>query len=47
MADYDGVLADLKAKRAALDRERKLVAKMGTIEFHDKAVILTAPAPIQ
>jgi hypothetical protein len=31
----------------ALDRERKLVMKMGAIEFHDKTVVLTAPVPIQ
>lgn len=32
---------------AALDRERKLVAKMKAIEFHDKAVSLIAPGPGQ
>jgi len=31
----------------ALDRERKLVMKMGGIEFHDKTVAFTAPVPIQ
>ena len=30
---------------AALNRERKLVAKMKTVEFHDKAVSLIAPGP--
>lgn len=28
---------------SALDREKKLVAKLGAIEFHDKNVVLTAP----
>lgn len=28
---------------SALDRERKLVSKMGTIELHPKSVVLTAP----
>ena len=32
---------------SALDRERKLIAKMNAIEFHDKAVSLTAPGPGQ
>jgi hypothetical protein len=32
---------------AALDRERKLVAKMSAVEFHEKAVSLTAPGPGQ
>lgn len=32
---------------SALDREHKLVAKMGAIEFHDKTVVLTAPVPVQ
>lgn len=31
----------------ALDRERKLVLKMGGIEFHDKMVVLAAPVPVQ
>jgi hypothetical protein len=34
-----GLFADLWA---ALEREGKLVGKMGTIEFHDKAVLMTA-----
>lgn len=43
LAQFMGVFfADL---HAALDRELKLVAKMGTIEVHDKAVLMTAPAP--
>ena len=43
LAQFMGVLfADL---RGVLDREAKLLAKMGTIEFHDKTVVLTAPAP--
>jgi hypothetical protein len=29
----------------ALEREEKLVAKMGSIEFHDKAVLMTAATP--
>jgi hypothetical protein len=36
----DIMLADVCS---ALDRERKLVAKMGGIEFHDKNVILKSP----
>jgi hypothetical protein len=28
--------------RGALEREGKLVGKMGAIEFHDKAVLMTA-----
>jgi hypothetical protein len=28
---------------SALDRERKLIAKMGAIEFHEDSVVLTAP----
>jgi hypothetical protein len=40
IAQYMGVLsADV---RSALDSEAKLVAKMRGIEFHDKAVVLTA-----
>ncbi len=40
IAQFMGLLfADL---RGALDREMKLVAKMGAIEFHDKAVVLAA-----
>jgi hypothetical protein len=43
LAQFMGVLfADV---HAALDRELKLVSKMGTIELHDKAVVMTAPAP--
>ena len=30
---------------AALDRDAKLVAKMGAVEFHDKMVVLMAPSP--
>jgi hypothetical protein len=30
---------------SALDQEKKLVAKLGAIEFHDKNVVLIAPAP--
>lgn len=41
MTQFMGVLfADLWG---ALDQERKLVAKIGAIEFHDKNVVLTAP----
>jgi hypothetical protein len=32
---------------SALDREYKLLAKMGGIEFHDKMVVLTAPVAAQ
>lgn len=32
---------------SALDREHKLVSKMGAIEFHSKAVVLTAPLQAQ
>ncbi len=32
---------------AALDRERKLVIKMGGIEFHDKRVVLISPISVQ
>lgn len=40
LARFMGVLfADVWA---ALEREGKLVAKMGTIEFHEKAVLMTA-----
>ncbi len=35
------IFADLWS---ALERERKLVAKMGAIEFHEKSVLLTAPS---
>lgn len=35
------IFADLWS---VLDRERKLVAKMGAIEFHAQSVLLTAPA---
>ncbi len=41
IAQYMGVLFD--DLWSALDRETKLVAKMKVIEFHDKAVALTAP----
>jgi hypothetical protein len=41
LAQFMGVLfADV---RGALERDGKLVAKMGAIEVHDKAVLLTAP----
>ena len=41
LAQYMGFLfADLQG---ALDREIKLVLKMGAIEVHDKTVVLTAP----
>jgi hypothetical protein len=41
IAQYMGLLfADLWS---VLDQEKKLVAKMGAIEFHDHAVVLTAP----
>jgi hypothetical protein len=36
------IFADLWS---ALDRDRKLVAKMAAIEFHDKAVTLVVPPP--
>ncbi|MEP7014480.1 MAG: zinc ribbon domain-containing protein [Verrucomicrobiota bacterium] len=32
---------------SALDREYKLISKMGAIEFHDKLVVLTAPVAAQ
>lgn len=41
IAPYMGVL--FEDLWSALDQEKKLVAKMGAIEFHDKAVILTSP----
>ncbi len=37
----DLIFADLWS---ALERERKLVAKMSSIEFHEKSVLLTAPS---
>jgi len=40
----DIIFADLWT---ALEREHKLVSKMGAIEFHPKNVILTAPVPMQ
>lgn len=40
----DIIFADLWS---ALDREHRLVAKMGAIEFHPKNVVLTAPVPAQ
>jgi hypothetical protein len=41
LARYMGFLfADLQS---TIDREIKLISKMGAIEFHDKAVVLTAP----
>jgi hypothetical protein len=40
----DVIFADVWS---ALDRERKLVSKMGAIEFHDKSVTLSAREPIQ
>jgi hypothetical protein len=38
----DGIFADVWT---ALDRERKLVAKMASIELHPKTVVLNATAP--
>ena len=38
----DGIFADVWA---ALDRERKLVAKMASIEIHPKSVVLNTVAP--
>jgi zinc-ribbon domain len=43
MQFMDIVFADLWS---ALQREQKLVAKMGAIEFHEKQVLLSAPAAI-
>jgi hypothetical protein len=40
----DIIFADLWG---ALDRERRLVMKMQSLEFHDKSVTLTAPEPVQ
>jgi hypothetical protein len=40
MRGLDVIFADVWS---ALDRERKLVSKMGTIELHPKSVVLTAP----
>ncbi len=40
MRFIDVIFADVWS---ALDRERKLVVKMGAIEFHSKSVLLTAP----
>jgi len=37
----DSIFADLWS---ALERERKLVAKMSAIEFHEKSVLLSAPS---
>ena len=42
MQYIDVIFADVWA---ALDRERKLMAKMGSIEFHDANVTLTSAAP--
>lgn len=39
----DGIFADVWA---ALDRERKLVARMASIEVHSKRVVLNTPAPV-
>lgn len=45
LMDYAGVIfADVWS---ALDREYKLVSKMGGIEFHDKSVVLVAPVAAQ
>jgi hypothetical protein len=46
MRFIDGIFADVWA---ALDRERKLVAKMASIELHPRTVVLnaTAPVPVQ
>ena len=42
-ARYMGLLsADVMTP---LERDAKLVAKMGAVEFHDKSVVLTAPSP--
>jgi hypothetical protein len=41
MQFMDLIFADLWS---ALERERKLVAKMGAIEFHEKSVLLSAPS---
>jgi hypothetical protein len=38
----DAIFADVWS---ALERERKLISKMGAIEFHPKTVALAAPAP--
>ena len=43
MQFMDIIFADLWS---ALQREQKLVAKMGAIEFHQKQVLLSAPAAI-
>ena len=43
MQFMDIIFADLWS---ALQREQKLVAKMGAIEFHEKHVLLSAPAAI-
>jgi hypothetical protein len=43
MQFMDIIFADLWS---ALQREQKLVAKMGGIEFHEKQVLLSAPAAI-
>jgi zinc-ribbon domain len=43
MQFMDIIFADLWS---ALQREQKLVAKMGAIEFHEKQVLLSAPAAI-
>ena len=40
MQVMDFIFADLWS---ALERERKLVARMGAVEFHQKSVLLTAP----
>jgi zinc ribbon protein len=43
MQFMDIIFADLWS---ALQREQKLIAKMGAIEFHEKQVLLSAPAAI-
>ena len=43
IAQFMGILfADVWS---ALERDIKLVARLGSMEFHDKNVVLTAPAP--
>lgn len=44
MDNIDIIFADVWG---ALDREYKLLTKMGGIEFHDKSVVLTAPVAAQ
>jgi len=45
LMEFGGIIfADLWS---ALEREHRLVTKMGVIEFHPKNVVLTAPVPVQ